>query len=101
MSNLGHSRVVAKYNVSYFDYSWNEMVERRRTGITAHEMIHECVERWNQDTQREARNTDVVVIPNNIASYISIEVIYVEGKETQSPTSRAGDPSGRDPGAHR
>lgn len=76
------TRVVAVYDVAYFDYHWREIEVLRAIGLTAHEMVAEHVEEWNRLCQLEARNNDILVISPELPNYITIEVRYVQVKKT-------------------
>lgn len=65
-----------RYRLVWYDFAWNEM-ERSRETITASEMV-EAIERWNRETQAEARNIATICPDVSIPSYVSIEVVYVQ-----------------------
>lgn len=66
----------AKYTIDWFNSAW-EKVAGNGTLHTAHQMW-ECVDRWNRENQRIARDPGVVITDPLHPVHISIEVHYVE-----------------------
>ncbi len=69
-------RFVAKYSLTWYNFNW-EQVAGNGTLHTAHQMW-ECVERWNRENQRLARDPAVDITPPDHPVHVSIEVYYVE-----------------------
>lgn len=70
----------ALYDVTFFDFDWNEIAELRLVHCTAHEMVM-AVERFNQNHQRIARDPAIIIPPIPTVLSIGIEVYYVEKEE--------------------
>lgn len=66
----------AVYDVTYYDFDWNEIADMRRVRCTAHEMAM-CIESFNQHHQRVARDPAVIITPYPHPMSIAIEVNYV------------------------
>lgn len=69
--------VRVRYNVSFFDWNWDEIVVKRIVDGTAHQMMI-ALEWFNRYQQHIAKEDEVVVpeLPHPVA--ISIEVVYVQ-----------------------
>lgn len=86
------SRCVAKYNITYFDFLWNPLPSAFPSkSLSAHEMW-QCVERWNRNTQAEARNSPMDVLPVELPEAMTIEVVYVE-EERKTGRDAGGESS--------
>lgn len=72
---LGGTTIV-RYEVCYYDWWWEEIVDRRQTFLNAHQMIT-ALEDWNTKQQQFNRSGDVVV-PLELPHHVSIGVEYVE-----------------------
>lgn len=66
----------AMYSIAWFNYAWEQVAGNGKLH-SAHQMW-ECVERWNQQNQRIARDTDFAITDPLHPVHISIEVHYVE-----------------------
>jgi hypothetical protein len=67
----------ALYDVTFYDWDWTEIRERRLIHCSALEMVN-AVQKWNADQQRIARDPAIVVCPLPSVLSIGIEVYYVE-----------------------
>ena len=65
----------ARYRLTWFDFNWNEMKGGPRD-MSAHDAI-ECIEEWNRNCQREARNDSIVIADETLPIHLSIEVLFV------------------------
>lgn len=65
-----------KYSLTWFNQAW-EQVAGNGTLHSAHHMW-ECVERWNLENQRIARESAVVITDPLHPFFLTIEAHYVE-----------------------
>jgi len=66
----------AVYNITYYDYMWNEIESLRKVHAQASDVVI-AFDTWNRETQREARDTGAIVIANALPCAIGVEVVYV------------------------
>lgn len=68
----------AVYDVTFYDFDWNEIPERRLVHCDQLAMV-KAVNLWNAEQQRVARDPAIIsfFLPSVLS--IGIEVYYVEG----------------------
>jgi len=77
MPTVPYRRCAAQYHMAFFDKDWTHLEAMDRHNQTAHDMF-ELLTAWNIVHQRAARSSDVVLTGWEIATFVTIEVQYVE-----------------------
>jgi hypothetical protein len=67
----------AVYDVTFYDWDWNEIPERRLVRCSAIDIFN-AVNAWHAEQQRIARDPAIVICPLPSVLSIGIEVYYVE-----------------------
>jgi len=69
-------KVKAMYVLTWFNWNWEQVAGCQHLH-TAHEMW-ECLERWNVENQRNARDDEFDITDVDCPMLVSVEVRFVE-----------------------